>query len=420
MSCWRLDKLSTCIFPQFDIWSILLKLALFPGLAGAKIVADEVEFVAVATESGVHIPLVPGNAVHLDLGHDRVVVILAVGAATTTCLGFFHLHGLGQRHPVGLVRASLVAGLFRSEHPVIDENKSDVIAGPVTPLNADPDTTTAPTAPTGASVSGFLDSKDVTGFKAGITASWTAKTDSNTSGYVIRWTTQNPATTQNPVWEYGQVEGKATTTFTITGLVPNTLYYWQVTAKSPYNAISWASPQSGTVGPIVDSTMPSDAWAQLRSIISIGGKTADLFKFGTGISQDINTSTTITPSMTSGTYSGIILNKSTTNVGHNYWLNTGQFRVGSATAFLYWDGSDLYTTGKINATGGVFSGNVQVSTGTIYAGASPDSGARVRMNSAGLFAYDSSNNQVFFLLIHLNLHQKFLQQHQSVNPKLIH
>lgn len=276
-----------------------------------------------------------------------------------------------------------------------DENKSDVIAGPVTPLNADPDTTTAPTAPTGASVSGFLDSKDITGFKAGITASWTAKTDNNTSGYVIRWTTQNPATTQNPVWEYGQVEGKATTTFTITGLVPNTLYYWQVTAKSPYNAISWASPQSGTVGPIVDSTMPSDAWAQLRSIISIGGKTADLFKFGTGITQDINTSVTTTPSLTNGTYSGIILNKSTTNVGHNYWLNTGQFRVGSATAFLYWDGSDLYTTGKINATGGVFSGNVQVSTGTIYAGASPDSGARVRMNSAGLFAYDSNNNQVF-------------------------
>lgn len=276
-----------------------------------------------------------------------------------------------------------------------DLNKSDVIAGPVTPQNADPDTTTPPTAPTGVSVVGFLDSKDITGFKAGITASWVAKTDNNTSGYVIRWTSQNPATTQNPVWEYGQVEGKATTTFTITGLVPNTLYYWQVTAKSPYNAISWASPQSGTVGPVVDSTMPSDAWAQLKSIISIGGKTADLFKFGTGIAQEINTSTTITPSMTAGTYSGIILNKSTTNVGHNYWLNTGQFRVGSATSFLYWDGSDVYTTGKINATGGVFSGNVQVSTGTIYAGASPTSGARVRMNSDGLFAYDSNNNQVF-------------------------
>ena len=276
-----------------------------------------------------------------------------------------------------------------------DANKSDVIAGPVTPQNADPDTTTAPTAPTGASVSGFLDSRDVTGFKAGITASWVAKTDNNTSGYVIRWTTQNPATTQNPVWEYGQVEGKATTTFTITGLIPNTLYYWQVTSKSPYNAISWASPQSGTVGPIVDSTMPADAWAQLKSIISIGGKTADLFKIGTGISQNINTSTTTTASMTSGTYSGIILNKSTTNLGHNYWLNTGQFRVGSETAFLYWDGSDLYTTGKINATGGVFTGNVQVTTGTIFAGASATSGARVRMNSDGLFAYDSSNNQVF-------------------------
>jgi len=272
-------------------------------------------------------------------------------------------------------------------------NNSEATAGPVTPRNADPDTSTPPSAPQSASVTGSIDLNDKSGFSAKLTASWTANSDNNTSGYVIRWTTQNPATTPNPLWEYGQVDGKATTTFDITGLIPNTLYYWQVTAKSPYNALTWIGAQSGTVGPIVDANAPADAFAQLRSIISIGGKTADLFKIGTGISQSINTSTTITPSQTSGNYSGIILNKSTTNFGHNYWLNTGQFRVGSATNFLYWDGSDLYTTGKINATGGSFSGDVQISTGSLYAGTQPNTGARVRLNSAGLFAYDTNNNQ---------------------------
>lgn len=278
-----------------------------------------------------------------------------------------------------------------------DLNKTDTGPLSVTPLNPDPDTSTPPNAPTGVSVAGLIDPDDKSGFSAQIDVSWTASTDTNTAGYVIRWSTQNPVTVTNPVWEYGQVDGKTTTKFTVTGLIPNTLYYYQVTAKSPYNAISWSAPASGTFGPIVDSNAPADAFAQLRSILSIGGKTADLFKIGTGISQTINTSSTIIPVQTSGNYSGIILNKSTTNVGHNYWLNTGQFRVGSASAFLYWDGSDLYTTGKINATGGSFSGDVQLSAGSLYAGTLPNSGQRVRLNSSGVFAYNSAGTQTFSL-----------------------
>jgi len=288
----------------------------------------------------------------------------------------------------------------RSRDKWLTQNNTDVIAvgpdagGSVTPKNADPDTSTPPSAPGSVTPIPFIDAYDKTGFSAGSTFNWTANTDTNTAGYVIRWTTENPATTTNPIWEYGQVDGKTTTTFTTTGLLPNTLYYYQVTAKSPYNAISWLSPYSGTLGPIVDPTAPTDVWAQLKSILSIGGKTADLFKIGTGITQSINTSTTITPSMSASLpWSGIILNRSSTNFGHNYWLNTGQFRVGSATNFLYWDGSDLYTTGKINATGGSFTGDVQLNGGTLYAGALPNSGARVRLDNAGIFAYDSNNNQ---------------------------
>lgn len=273
----------------------------------------------------------------------------------------------------------------------LDANRSSVIAGPVTILTNDPDTSTPPSAPGGTGAFGSIDPDDKSGFSGKLDVSWTANSDANTAGYVIRWSTQNPATTQSPLWEYGQVEGKDTTKFTVTGLIPNTLYYYQVTAKSPYNAISWSSPSSGTFGPIVDPNAPSDVWAQLRSILSIGGKTADLFKIGTGIAQSINTSTTTTQNMVSGNYSGIILNKSTTNFGHNYWLNTGQFRVGSSSAFLYWDGSDIYTTGKINATGGSFTGDIRLNGGTLYTGPTPLSGARVRFDSSGLFAYDSTS-----------------------------
>jgi hypothetical protein len=287
-----------------------------------------------------------------------------------------------------------------------DFNISEVTAGPVTPLNSEIDTTKVPKAPTGVGVTPSIDPEDKSGFSIKIDVSWTASTDADTNGYVIRWSPNNPATVTNPLWEYGQVDGKEATKFSITGLTPNTVYYWQVTAKSPFNSISWntgiaGQVASGSFGPVSDPNAP-EGNVQLRSILSIGGKTADLFKIGTGIAQSINTSTTITPTQTAGTYNGIILDRSTTNFGHNYWLNTGQFRVGSASSFLYWDGSDIYTTGKINATGGTFTGNLRVTTGSIIAGGTfaadgSVSGARVVMQSGGLYAHDAAGAQSVFI-----------------------
>jgi len=287
-----------------------------------------------------------------------------------------------------------------------DLNISEVTAGPVEILNSEIDTTKVPKAPTGVSVTPSIDPEDKSGFSIKIDVSWTASTDADTNGYVIRWSPNNPETVTNPLWEYGQVDGKATTKFSITGLTPNTVYYWQVTAKSPFNSISWntgvaGQVASGSFGPVSDPNAPAGN-VQLRSILSIGGKTADLFKIGTGITQSINTSNTITPAQTAGTYNGIILDRSTTNFGHNYWLNTGQFRVGSASSFLYWDGSDVYTTGKINATGGTFTGNLRVTTGSIIAGGTfatdgSVSGARVVMQSGGLYAHDAAGAQSVFI-----------------------
>jgi hypothetical protein len=277
-----------------------------------------------------------------------------------------------------------------------DLNKTDTGPLPVTPLNPDPDTSTPPAGMTTTSASAVVDPNDKSGFSAMPTITWVASTDVNTKGYSIRWSTDNPATVPNPMWEYNNVDGINTTTFVVTGLTPNITYYYEVAPKSAYNAINWANKTSGTFS-ATDNTA-GGAWSRLKSYLSIGGATEDLFKIGTQIVQKVNNSTTITPTYTADTTinNGIILNKSTTNVGNNYWLNSGHFRVGSETAFMYWNGSDLYTTGKINATGGSFTGDVKLNGGTLFAGASPDTGQRVRLNSSGIFAYSASSTGTNF------------------------
>jgi hypothetical protein len=97
------------------------KLAFFPCLAGTKIMADELELVAIATETSLNVPCVPRDLVHLGLRQRAVVVILAVRAATTTRLSFIALHGLAKRSPIFRISATLVAGLFWAKHPVVND-----------------------------------------------------------------------------------------------------------------------------------------------------------------------------------------------------------------------------------------------------------------------------------------------------------
>ena len=278
----------------------------------------------------------------------------------------------------------------------LDVNRSSVTAGPVTPLNPDPDTTYTVANPTTTSASASIDPKDLSGFSLVSTMTWAVSADTKTAGYAIRWSTTNP-TSGTPLWEYASVDGRTNNTFTATGLIPNTTYYYQVAAVTPYDVVNWTSPASNTfIASDADGTA-AGALARLKSFIAIGGVSQDLFKIGTGIAQSINLNTDplVSPTLTAGTYHGILLNKSTTNVGNNFWLTTGQFRVGNPTEFMYWNGTNLYLTGNINATGGKFTGNVQLAiptggttSGTLYAGASPDTGARLRFNNQGLYAYD--------------------------------
>jgi len=289
--------------------------------------------------------------------------------------------------------------IFREAH------KKGTVAGPITIKTADPDTTFTVANPGSTSASASIDPSDLSGFSLVSTISWAQSTDTKTAGYAIRWSTNDPSVVPTPLWEYASVSGRSTTSFTATGLIPNTTYYYQVASTTPYDVVNWTGAASGTfIASDADGTA-AGALARLKSYIAIGGASQDLFKIGTGISQGINLNTEplTTPSLTSGTYHGIILNKSTTNVGNNFWLTTGQFRVGNPTEFMYWNGANLYLTGNINATGGKFTGNVQLAipagattSGVLYAGASPTSGTRVRFNSEGIFGYDA-NGETFKL-----------------------
>lgn len=89
-------------------------------------------------------------------------------------------------------------------------------------------------------------------------------------------------------------------------------------------------------------------------------------------------------------YSGVgTYNNSNTGI---YIDTTGKFSLKNRLAF---DGTDLSLQGSITATGGSFTGNVQLNGGSLYAGASPSSGARLIMNQNGLTAYNSSNASTF-------------------------
>jgi hypothetical protein len=289
----------------------------------------------------------------------------------------------------------------RSRDKWDDLNISEATAGPVTPFSADVDTTYTVANPTGTTNGAVIDPKDLSGFSVVATINWTQSADIKTAGYAIRWSTNDPSVVgATPLWEYASVSGRSTTSFTATGLIPNTTYYYQVASTTPYDVVNWTGAASGTFIASDSDGTAAGALARLRSFIAIGGASQDLFKIGTGISQSINLNTDplVVPPLTPGTYHGIVLNKSTTNVGNNFWLTTGQFRVGNPTEFMYWNGTNLYLTGNINATGGKFTGNVQLAiptggttSGTLYAGANPTSGARVRLSSEGIFAYNSTS-----------------------------
>ena len=92
-----------------------------------------------------------------------------------------------------------------------------------------------------------------------------------------------------------------------------------------------------------------------------------------------------------GTNDGIYID------ANNYWYNTGNMSIGSATDNVTWNGTTLAVTGNITAKGGSFTGNIQANGGSFYAGSLPGSGQRLIMNSSGITGYNSGGTAQFTL-----------------------
>ena len=84
--------------------------------------ADKLEFCAVAPKTCIGVPFISGDTLHFGLRHCRIIVILAVRAATTTSLFFVALHGLAHCDPIWLIGRWFVAGILWAEHPIINGN----------------------------------------------------------------------------------------------------------------------------------------------------------------------------------------------------------------------------------------------------------------------------------------------------------
>ena len=98
---------------------------------------------------------------------------------------------------------------------------------------------------------------------------------------------------------------------------------------------------------------------------------------------------------------GIVINKSNTAVNSDYIKSDGTFRLGEG-GLTYNGAGQLNLIGNIQAEGGTFTGNLRVTTGSIVAGGTwaadgTVSGARVVMQSGGLYAHDTTGAQSVFI-----------------------
>ena len=118
-----------------------------------------------------------------------------------------------------------------------DLNITDLIAGPVTPLNSEVDTTTPPGAPTNVVVAGFNETSDPSNYTGYANVTWTAPA-SGAKGYNVGVWESTPGTT------IPNREFKVDATFAkVDGLFVGKSYYIQVKSLSAFNTPSaWVPP----------------------------------------------------------------------------------------------------------------------------------------------------------------------------------
>lgn len=226
---------------------------------------------------------------------------------------------------------------------------AEQIVVPLQPVTVDisgpGDVSTVNTPTSGIDTSGTL------GFNGYINLTWTAVSDSTLRGYRIRFTTD----TVDPVYSYVDYPidqtnpPTGTLSYKLAGLAVGATYKIAIATYDEYN---------NTSSNYVDFTD-----TQISGTPAITDYiTAGNFQFGQGVDPSDTTGIT-------GTKRGLFFDDS------NYWFlnssDSARLKVGGSTSnYLLWDGSDFTVDGNINARGGEFSGNVELSTpgASIYSG----------------------------------------------------
>ena len=182
------------------------------------------------------------------------------------------------------------------------------------------------------------DSNGLFNFDKKILFNWTQNTDSSTSGYRIRYKTASDAN-----YTYMSVPGKATVSTYLYGLKAGQTYQIAVTTYDVYGNDNSEYKQYPNI------VIPANTSLKTDVAISAGD-----MKLGYGIGGDN-------------------ANKGLYVAPENYWYVTGntsvssaaRFKVGGTSDWLYWNGTNLEITGKINANAGAFTGSVDIGTATV-------------------------------------------------------
>ena len=175
-------------------------------------------------------------------------------------------------------------------------------------------------------------------FDKKILFTWTQNTDTSTSGYRIRYKTASDAN-----YTYMSVPGRATLSTYLYGLKAGQTYQIAVTTYDIYGN------DNSTYKQYPNIVIPANTSLKTDVAISAGD-----MKLGYGIGGDNS-------------------NKGLYIAPENYWYVNGntsvssaaRFKVGGSNDWLYWNGSNLEITGKINANAGAFTGSVDIGTSLV-------------------------------------------------------
>jgi hypothetical protein len=254
-----------------------------------------------------------------------------------------------------------------------DFRKKSVTYGPFKATDPIVVDTTGPANVSSVDTSGGLDTTGIVGFNGYANISWPAITGGGIRGYRIRF---RPVTTPASSYSYADSPGTGTS-YRLAGLGAGLTYEIAVATYDEYNntSSSYVAGSNVVVGgtPYIASTVDVTGFFRAKANPTDADSTA--FKFGYGIETGKR---------------GLAFNAS------NYWhIDSNQsalFKVGGPTAnYLLWDGAKLTVDGDINAKGGIFSGNIFMTTnkasiynGTIDSATGNLTGDGFALNSTGL------------------------------------